>query len=64
MIVNILAVVGILFGLALIRGGLDSLVEWRAWFLFGAGLFLFVVCGLRVLSRIRRFWGKKTGETD
>ena len=62
--VNILAILGILVGLILIRGGLDSLVEWRAWFLFGTGLFLFAVGGLAIILRIRRFWGKSTGQTE
>jgi hypothetical protein len=61
---NILAVFGILVGLILIRGGLDSLVAWRAWFLFGTGLFLFIVGGLRVFIKIRRFWGKSTGQIE
>ena len=54
---NVLAVLGIVIGLILIRGGLDTLVEWRAWFLFGTGLFLFVVGGLAIFLQIRRFRG-------
>jgi hypothetical protein len=61
---KILAVLGIIVGLILIRGGLDSLVEWRAWFLLGSGLFLFVVSGLGVFIKVRRFWGKSTGEIE
>jgi hypothetical protein len=61
---KILAVFGILIGLILIRGGLDSLVEWRAWFLLGSGLFLFVISALGVFIKVRRFWGKSTGEIE
>jgi hypothetical protein len=61
---NILAVFGILVGLILIRGGLDSLVEWRAWFLFCCGLVLFAAGGVRIFFQIRRFWGKSTGQTE
>lgn len=52
---NILAAFGILIGLFLIRWGLDTLVEWRAWFLGLSGL-VFLLFGLiRVFRNILRY---------
>ncbi len=61
--VIILAVLLILVGLILIRGGIDSLVPWRAWFLFGAGVFLSAAGGLGILLQIRRFRRADTEQT-
>jgi hypothetical protein len=42
---NILAVLAVFAGLYFIRWGLDTLVEWRAWFLGMSGL-AFLLFGL------------------
>ena len=56
---NILAFLGILIGFCLIRGGLDSLLEWRAWFLGLSGLGLILLGSLRILLSLRRLRTEK-----
>ena len=53
---NMLAVVGILIGLFLIRNGVDSFVEWRAWFLTISGLCVLIFGTARIYLQIRRLW--------
>jgi len=62
--VNLLAIIGVVVGLILIRGGLDSLLQWRASFLLVSGLVLFAAGGLGLILRINRYWGKSTGRTE
>jgi hypothetical protein len=57
---NILAVIGIMLGLVLLRTGLDTLVEWRAWFLGLSGLSLILLGGLRILFVVLRRRGDST----
>ena len=52
---SIVAVLGIVIGLWLIRGGLDALVEWRAWFLGMSGLVFFLFGILGIFMQIRRY---------
>ena len=57
---NILAVIGIVLGLVLLRMGLDTLVEWRAWFLGIGGLSFIFLGGLRILVKMLRHHGDST----
>ncbi len=57
---NLLAVLGVIVGLALVRWGLDTLVEWRAWFLTLSGLLFILLGGLRIVVKILRRHGDST----
>jgi hypothetical protein len=52
---NMLALIGIFVGICLIRGGIDSLVEWRIWFLGLSGLILFILGSTRLFLALRKF---------
>ncbi len=58
MLLNFFALLGIVVGLILFRGGMDSLIEWRAWFLCISGLALFLFGVLTFYFKIRRLKGK------
>lgn len=58
---NVLAVLGILVGLFLIRNGADSFVEWLAWFLTISGLCLLIAGITRIYLQIRHWWKDETG---
>ncbi len=51
---NILAILGIISGLILLHMGMDTLVEWRAWFLSLCGLSFIFLGGLRIGVKILR----------
>lgn len=56
---NILSVLGFVFGCDLIIRSTDTLIEWRAWFLFLAGLVLVIPSLVRIVLQIRKL--RKTG---
>ncbi len=57
---NILAVFGIILGIMLLRMGLDTLVDWRTWFLSLGGLLFILLGGLRIFVKIMRHHGDST----
>ncbi len=57
---NLLAVIGILVGLFLIRNGVDSFVEWRAWLLTVSGFCLLILGIVRIYLQLRRSWTDDT----
>jgi len=62
---TIVAVLGIVIGLCLIRGGLDALLEWRAWFLGLSGLVFFIFGVLGVFLQVRRLGrNSETGDSE
>jgi hypothetical protein len=57
---NMLAVLGILVGLFLIRNGVDSFVEWRAWLLTISGLCFLILGIIRIYLQLRDWWANET----
>jgi len=53
---NLLGILGIIIGLFLLRHGVDSFVEWRAWFLTISGLCFLISGIMRIYLQIRRLW--------
>ena len=53
MLWDLLAVFAVVLGFLLIIGGLDTLIEWRAWFLGISGLVLLLPGIIRIYMRIR-----------
>ena len=53
MLWDLLAVFAVVLGFLLIIGGLDTLIEWRAWFLGISGLVLLLPGIIRICMRIR-----------